>query len=101
MESSWIVVLLLTIMSLVVMGERNSSSSFVPKLSIENETLSPTVLAPLLVSTRNGLLRGMSLKTSNRQKTVSAFLGVPFARPPGIIESGNIKKITKMKGNFR
>ncbi len=32
---------------------------------------------------RNGLLRGMSLKTSNRQKTVSAFLGIPFATPPG------------------
>ena len=69
----------------VVIGDRNSSSTFVPKLSVENETVAPTVLAPLLVSTRNGLLRGMSLKTSNRQKTVSAFLGIPFARPPGTV----------------
>ncbi len=68
-----------------VYGNRTLSSNFVPKLSIETETSSPTVLAPLLVSTRFGLLRGMSLKTSKRHKTVSAFLGVPFARPPGQI----------------
>ena len=66
-----------------VSANRTLISNFVPTLSIETETSSPTVLAPLLVSTRFGLLRGMSLKTSNRHKTVSAFLGVPFAKPPG------------------
>ena len=41
----------------------------------------PAILPPLLVSTRNGLLRGMTLRAADN-KTVSAFLGVPFARPP-------------------
>ncbi len=90
-----------------VYGNRTLSSNFFPKLSIETETSSPTVLAPLLVSTRFGLLRGMSLKTSKRHKTVSAFLGVPFARPPGQIhlnypvDIGNAMLSICLQCNFR
>ena len=38
---------------------------------------------PLIVSTLNGLLRGLTLPTtSENNRSVSAFLGIPYAQPP-------------------
>jgi len=84
-----LVLILMTLVS-VCQSNRNISSELpILAMTVENEDVVPTVLAPLLVSTRLGLLRGMSLKTSNSRKTVSAFLGIPFARPPGKSIIGN------------
>lgn len=79
------VLVVIIILSASLCQCRNISSEF-PVLTVtgDNDNVVPTVLAPLLVSTRLGMLRGMSLKTSNERKTVSAFLGIPFARPPGM-----------------
>ena len=83
MNSMLRLLLLLVAFANFVSGNRTLISNVIPNLSIESDELTPTVTTPLIVSTRNGLIRGTSLRTSDRRKTVSAFLGVPFARPPG------------------
>lgn len=40
-----------------------------------------TARPPLLASTQNGIIQGITLEATNN-KTVSSFLGIPFAMPP-------------------
>ena len=54
-----------------------------PTLEI-TQNLQPTARPPLIVSTQNGLLKGLTLPTASKKNnsTVSAFLGIPYAKPP-------------------
>ena len=49
----------------------------------KTENIEVTSRPPLIVSTLNGLLRGLTLPTtSENNRSVSAFLGIPYAQPP-------------------
>merc|ERR1739848_506381 len=52
-----------------------------PILEITQNT-EATSRPPLIVSTKHGLLRGLTLPTVSDNRSVSAFLGISYAKPP-------------------
>jgi carboxylesterase type B len=70
---------------MLLCGLLRSSTAFnitsLPEMAIVEEVDPPTTRPPLVVATQNGLLSGLSLEAS-KNKTVSAFLGISYARPP-------------------